>query len=53
MSKFRILKETSNTAKTRLRQFSKNAEYNHMEKTEADMTNFRRKPYSVERKNDE
>ena len=46
MSKFRILKETSNTAKARLRQSNKNAQYNHMEKSDTDMANFRRKPYS-------
>lgn len=47
MNHYRTLKETSNSAKNNMRKAAMNAEYNNMERQKADMTNFRRKPYSV------
>ena len=50
MSGYRILKDTSNSAKSNLRKHTINYQYSKMEREKADMTNFRRKPYSVKSK---
>ena len=47
---FKVLKDTNQSAKYRLRKYGIQAERSNMERSKADMTNFRRKPYSVERK---
>lgn len=47
---FRVIKDTNQSAKYRMKKYAKEAEHSSMERSKADMTNFRRKPYSVERK---
>lgn len=45
MKNFRQLKDTSNTAKSRLRKISNIEKYFGMEKSNPDKTNFKRLPY--------
>jgi hypothetical protein len=47
---FKVLKDTNQSAKYRLKKYGIQAERSNMERSKTDMTNFRRKPYSVERK---
>lgn len=47
---YRTLKDTSNSAKHNLKKHTMNYQYSKMEREKADMTNFRRKPYSVKSK---
>ena len=48
---YRTLKDTSNSAKHNLKKHTINYQYSKMEREKADMTNFRRKPYSVKARN--
>ena len=45
MTSFRILRENSGMAKSRLRKHSIDGRYNQMEKSNSDKTNFNRPPY--------
>ena len=47
MSNYRVLKDTSNSAKNNMRKHSTNYQYFLMERQNVDLTNFRRKPYST------
>ena len=50
MKRFRDLTEQSSASKEHMKKVAKMAEYDSMEREKADMTNFRRNPYSVPRK---
>lgn len=48
MKRFRDYTEQSSASKEHMKKVAKMAEYDSMERDKADMTNFRRKPYSTE-----
>lgn len=47
MKRFRDYTEQSSSSKEHMKKVAKMAEYDSMEREKADMTNFKRKPYSV------
>ena len=47
MRRFREYTEQSSASKEHMKKVVKMAEYDRMERENADMTNFRRKPYST------
>ena len=50
MKRYRDYTEQSSASKEHMKKVAKMAEYDSMEREKADMTNFKRKPYSVPRK---
>ena len=47
MKRYRDYTEQSSASKEHMKKLAKMAEYDSMEREKADMTNFRRKPYST------
>ena len=47
MKRYRDYTEQSSASKEHMKKVAKIAEYDSMEREKADMTNFRRKPYST------
>ena len=47
MKRYRDYTEQSSASKEHMKKVAKMAEYDSMEREKADMTNFKRKPYSV------
>lgn len=50
MKRFRDYTEQSSASKEHMKKVAKMAEYDSMERDKADMTNFKRKPYSIPKK---